>query len=73
MKICARSHTFYESKQNQTYIQRHQIFMLSTVGLQVSFPVEFNNANGLLFHMAQPTSRSTIKPIAWSKPTNSEH
>jgi len=29
--------------------------------------------NGLLFHMTQPTSRSTIKAIARSKPTISEH
>ena len=28
---------------------------------------------GLLFHMTQPTSRSIIKVIAWSKPTISEH
>jgi len=31
------------------------------------------NGNGLLFHMTQPTSRSTIKAIACSKPTISEH
>jgi len=31
------------------------------------------NGNGLLFHMTQPTSRSTIIVIAWSKPTISEH
>jgi len=29
--------------------------------------------NGLLFHMTQPISRSTIKTIACSKPTISEH
>jgi len=29
--------------------------------------------NGLLFHMTQPTSRSTRKAIACSKPTISEH
>jgi len=28
---------------------------------------------GLLFHMTQPISRSTIKAIACSKPTISEH
>jgi len=28
--------------------------------------------NGLLFHMTQPTSRSTIKAMACSKPTISE-
>jgi len=31
------------------------------------------NGNGLLFHMTQSTSRSTIKAIACSKPTISEH
>jgi len=31
------------------------------------------NGNGLLFHMTQPISRSTIKAIACSKPTISEH
>jgi len=31
------------------------------------------NGNGLLFHMTQPVSRSTIKAIACSKPTISEH
>jgi len=29
--------------------------------------------NGLLFHMTQPTSRSTIKVIACSKPTISKN
>jgi len=29
--------------------------------------------NGLLFHMTQPTSRSTTKAIVCSKPTISEH
>ena len=33
----------------------------------------FENGNGLLFHMTQPISRSTIKAIACSKPTISEH
>ena len=32
-----------------------------------------DNDNGLLFHMTQPISRSTIKAIACSKPTISEH
>jgi len=31
------------------------------------------NGNGLLFHVTQPTSRSTIKAIECSKPTISEH
>ena len=31
------------------------------------------NGNGLLFHMTQPTSRSTIKAISCSKPTISEN
>jgi len=31
------------------------------------------NGNGLLFHMTQTTSRSTIKAIACSKPNISEH
>jgi len=31
------------------------------------------NGNGLLFHTTQPTSRSTIKAIAYSKPTISEN
>jgi len=32
-----------------------------------------DNGNGLLFHMTQLTSRSTIKAIAISKPTISEN
>ena len=37
-------------------------------------PKEYwNNGNGLLFHMTHPTSRSTMKAIACSKPTISEH
>jgi len=32
-----------------------------------------HTGNGLLFHMTQPTSRSTTKAIAWSKPTISEN
>jgi len=32
-----------------------------------------SNGNGLLFHMTQPISRSTIKAIACSKPTISEN
>ena len=31
------------------------------------------NGNGLLFHMTQPISRSTIKAIACSKPIISEN
>jgi len=31
------------------------------------------NGNGLLFHMTQPTSRSSIKAIARSKPNISEN
>ena len=31
------------------------------------------NGNGLLFHMTQPISRSTIKAIACSKPAITEH
>jgi len=31
------------------------------------------NGNGLLFHTTQPTSRSTIKAIMYSKPTISEN
>ena len=34
---------------------------------------QWSVVNGLLFHMAQPTSRSIIKAIACSKPTISEH
>jgi len=37
------------------------------------FVVVVGNGNGLLFHMTQPTSRSTIKAIACSKPTISEN
>jgi len=33
----------------------------------------YGNGNGLLFHVTQPTSRSTIKAIACSKPTISEN
>ena len=36
-------------------------------------PCQNGNGNGLLFHMTQPISRSTIKAIACSKPTISEH
>jgi len=32
-------------------------------------PFHYGNGNGLLFHMTQPTSRSTIKAIVCSKPT----
>jgi len=32
-----------------------------------------DNGNGLLFHMTKPTSRSTIKAIACSKPIISEN
>jgi len=35
--------------------------------------VIYGNGNGLLFHMTQPTRRGTIKAIALSKPTISEH
>ena len=38
-----------------------------------SFSFENGNGNGLLFHMTQPISRSTIKAIVCSKPTISEH
>ena len=34
---------------------------------------QHGNGNGLLFHMTQPISRSTIKAITCSKPTISEH
>jgi len=37
------------------------------------FQSENGNGNGLLFHMTQPISRSTIKAIACSKPNISEH
>jgi len=33
----------------------------------------FCNGNGLLFHMTQPTNRSTIKAIACSKPIISKN
>jgi len=36
-------------------------------------PRSVSNGNGLLFHTTQPTSRSTIKAIAYSKPTISEN
>jgi len=35
--------------------------------------IELDFGNGLLFHMTQPTSRSTMKAIACSKPTISEN
>jgi len=39
------------------------------------FAADFGNGNGngLLFHMTQPISRSTIKAIACSKPAITEH
>ena len=37
------------------------------------YVMQKNNGNGLLFHMTQPISRSTIKAIACSKPTISEN
>jgi len=47
----------------------------SVLGLQVTVGLQVNsgNGNGLLCHMTQPTSRSTIKAIACSKPTISEN
>ena len=36
-------------------------------------PFANGNGNGLLFHMTEPMSRSTIKAIACSKPTISEN
>ena len=33
----------------------------------------YGSGNGLLFHVTQPTSRSTIKAIACSKPAISEN
>jgi len=35
--------------------------------------ISYGNGNGLLFHTTQPTSRSSIKAIAYSKPTISEN
>jgi len=35
--------------------------------------IQWQYGNGLLFQMTQPTSRTTIKAIASSKPTISEH
>jgi len=45
-------------------IHEHNVIAYSAVN---------GNGNGLLFHMTQPISRSTIKAIACSKPTISEH
>jgi len=39
----------------------------------MNYGLQVGNGNGLLFDMTQPTSRSTIKANAWSKPTISEH
>ena len=39
----------------------------------ILFQEDNGNGNGLLFHMTQLISRSTIKAIACSKPTISEH
>ena len=41
--------------------------------LMICFVVHYGNGNGLLFHMTQPISRSTVKAIACSKPTISEN
>ena len=48
---------------------------ISIVAISVGLPVAVSNGNGngLLFHMTQPIRRSTIKAIACSKPTISEH
>ena len=50
---------------NSNFCQSHQAFG--------SLRSSYGNGNGLLFHMTQPISRSTIKAIACSKPTISEH
>jgi len=50
---------------------RHQQVAVSVGRFTVT--MNFDNGNGLLFHMTQPISRSTIKAIAYSKPTVSEH
>ena len=52
--------------------------ILSSCGLPSDDGIEqgfsnYGNGNGLLFHMTQPTSRSTMKAIACSKPTISEN
>jgi len=57
---------------------RFGITPLRTAGQGGEFAARQNkdgngNGNGLLFHMTQPISRSTIKAIACSKPTISEH
>jgi len=44
----------------------------SDYGIEQGFS-NYGNGNGLLFHMTQPTSRSTMKAIACSKPTISEN
>jgi len=52
----------------------NKIFTTSwIVKLVVNSLQHYPNGNGLLFHMTQPISRSTIKAIACSKPTISEH
>ena len=47
--------------------------ILLWIAESVWIAIRNGNGNGLLFHMTQPTSRSTIKAIACSKPTISEH
>ena len=48
---------------------------LLEIAAKLDIPIDATNGNGngLLFHMTQPISRSTIKAIACSKPTISEH
>ena len=60
---------------NITSIHRNIIFTkeLETNNCLHFLDVLIGNGNGLLFHMTQPISRSTIKAIACSKPTISEH
>ena len=55
-------------------ITRFCVIWRNVTSLQLIYVVMGNgNGNGLLFHTTQPTSRSTIKAIAYSKPTISEN
>ena len=53
------------------HVYLFDVLWICTLHIYCESPL--GNGNGLLFHMTQPISRSTIKAIACSKPTISEH
>jgi len=66
----ASSHTYPNVQEAVTYFKPLCAQMCTMTDQNAEL---HGNGNGLLFHMTQPISRSTIKAIACSKPTISEH